>query len=287
MQKAFLPILAGLLLSPFAGITAQPTFTFAGNVDMRYLGGGDITYPAEISNNLPLSGTLTVDVTLVNPQNTSGLDFLGRYELLSGAATIDMQAEGGLQWAFSSEPDDTLGTGAEQKNDLRVINDNGANPDSIRVQFWDRAPAQNVFALLEEDQAGRLLVTAEDNDAESQEITDITPPAAVPDGWIWRGDLAYLETTGGLLAGFQFTMNAVIVNPDFGPIGIEALDNNQFAITWEAEAGFNYELQSTRNFQTWRSEGDLTGDLGSRTTVFDAPVDNPATVILQILRTEQ
>jgi hypothetical protein len=279
--------LAGLLLFPLAGIAAPQTFTFAGNVSTRYQASADVTYPPEIYNQLPVTGSLTVDVALVNPENTSGLAFLGRYELLSGAATFEMEADGGLQWAFSSDPDDVLGQGAEQKNDLRVVNGNGANPDSIRLQFWDPAPAQDVFALLEENQAGLLIVTATDNNSDSQEITDINPPAAVPDGWIWSGDMVYVEATGGLLYGFQFSMNAVIVNPGFGTIGMEALGDNQFAITWEAEAGFNYALQSTRNFQTWQPEGDLTGALGARTTVFDAPADNPATVILRILRTEQ
>ena len=261
-QMAFL---LALTLSPIVEGAPQ-TFSFDATVGTRYALSAEIPFPAGITFRLPLRGRFTVDAARVDPTNTSGLAFLGRYGLLDGACVFEMEGDGGLNWAFGAVDGDVLGPGAEQKNDLRIVHGREGSPDEMRFQFWDAHPAQQTFSYLGEGEAGRLILTAVMPSEGGTALTGIEPVGQVPEGWVWKGDLAYITLGGTLLYGFQFDMTVTPVVPEFGPLRIVRGPEGGIEIRWDAEAGYTYELESGGMLGEWQPAGDFTGDIGERVT---------------------
>lgn len=267
--------IASLLAWVLGGIAeaAPQTFSFEATVGTRYAISAEIPFPAGITFQLPLRGRFTVDAAQVDPANTSGLPFLGRYGLLDGGASFEMEGDGGLNWAFGALAADVLGPGAEQRNDLRIVHGREGSPDEMRFQFWDAHPAQQTFSYLGEGEAGRLILTAVMPSEGGTALTGIEPVGQVPEGWLWKGDLAYITLGGNLLYGFQFDMTVTPVVPEFGPLRIGRGPDGRIEIRWEAEAGYTYELETGTALGEWQSAGDLTGNLGERVTSVEGEGD--------------
>ncbi len=263
-----------LLLSCLPLTAAPVTIQFTGEIGSRYKSSADITLPPEISFRAPVSGSFTYDLDLIGTNNSSGLDWLARYNLLTQGAALEMEIAG-LTWRFGADETDTPGTGAEQVNSFYVRYLHASNPDQLSWRFWDQAPAQDTFPFIPDGGTGRLIMYLTDDDPASSELQDLATPANVPDSWTWEGDLAYLDSNGSLTFGFRFSMNLMIIDP--GPTRISQwsrLANGDLQLTFFAEDGLNYELESSTDLQTWSTTQAISTTSGE-TTITTTPAPGP------------
>jgi hypothetical protein len=262
---------ASILLLSCISLTASPvTIHFTGEVGSRYKASADITLPPEISFRAPVSGSFTYDLDLVESNNTSGLNWLARYNLLTQAASLEMQIAD-LTWHFSADPNDTPGTGAEQVNSFYVQYLHTTKPDQLSWRFWDQAPAQDNFPFLPDGGTGRLIMYVTDDEPASSELQDLSTPSSVPGSWTWEGDIAYLDNNGSLTFGFRFSMNLFIVDP--GPTRINQwsrLANGDLQLVFTAGDGLSYDLENSSDLQNWSSVQSI-GTSSGETTVTITP----------------
>ncbi len=255
-------LLLVLLFLPASARSEPVTFLFTGQVGTRYIAGSGVTFPAEITNKAPVSGSVTYNLALTGTENSSALDFLGRYDLLQDGAIFQMTLNA-LEWRFASHPADTPGSGSDQVNSLYVQHGADPDPDAIRLSFWDVYPAQDSLPFVEAGESARALLAATDNDAGSSEITSIEVPSAVPTGWNWEGDLAYVDGSGSLTFGFKFSMDVVFLTTDAPRITRwRRLSGGDFELGYTAEPGFSFELESSTDLNTWSVVRPLDGGDG-------------------------
>lgn len=236
---------------------APVTFLFTGQVGNRYITSAEITYPPEIGFRAPVSGSVTFDLAKTGTQNTSGLDFLGRYELFDDAVSLQLTLNG-LDWQVSALATDTPGPGADDTNRVFVRHNDPTDPDEVEFRFWDVHPAQDSFPLLEPNESARVLITATDDDPASSELSGIGVPPFVPSSWNWEGDIGYVDSEGIVIYGFKFSMDAVFVAAEPPLITRwRGLMDGDIELGYIAEPGFSFELESSPDLKFWSPVGIL------------------------------
>jgi len=255
-----------VFVATLAVAVAEPvTFEFTGQVDSRFVGSAEVVFPPEIPPFASVSGSITYDLGGIGTENQSALSFLGKYDLLAEAVSVELRLNE-LVWRFASVPDDTFGTGPEEINSFYVQHLHAFNPDEIAFRVWDRAPAQDSYPFLEAGQSGQARWVAVDDDAATAELVDLAVPAVVPSTWRWSGTISTITADSRLLFGFGFTMEPVVAPPERPVITRWALQpGGDLELVFVAEPGFGYELESSTDLGVWSRVGPLSGGDGEVT----------------------